>query len=122
MRISDWSSDVCSSDLILRVWHSAPTKGEGEPGEYPRWIATCGEIRLGMWPNGQASASPPCRACSPDRPGSARRRASGCSPPRASLTTCRSEEHTSEIQYLMRIWYAVFSLKKKKYSTLISSA
>src|SRR3546814_6150363 len=30
-------------------------------------------------------------------------------------TTKRSEEHTSELQSLMRIWYAVISLQKKKY-------
>src|SRR3546814_3356300 len=30
------------------------------------------------------------------------------------LATCRSEEHTSELQSLMRISYAVFCLKKKK--------
>src|SRR3546814_7537342 len=33
----------------------------------------------------------------------------------------RSEEHTSELQSLMRISYAVFCLKKKKQSTYISS-
>src|SRR3546814_8275001 len=32
----------------------------------------------------------------------------------AELLECRSEEHTSEIQSLMRISYAVFCLKKKK--------
>src|SRR3546814_2193365 len=31
--------------------------------------------------------------------------------------TSRSEEHTSELQSLMRISYAVFCLKKKKYTT-----
>src|SRR3546814_3124516 len=31
---------------------------------------------------------------------------------------CRSEEHTSELQSLMRISYAVFCLKKKKQSSL----
>src|SRR3546814_8447398 len=31
--------------------------------------------------------------------------------------TCRSEEHTSELQSLMRISYAVFCLKKKKYTS-----
>src|SRR3546814_5846498 len=31
-----------------------------------------------------------------------------------SVDTCRSEEHTSELQSLMRISYAVFCLKKKK--------
>src|SRR3546814_3948646 len=30
--------------------------------------------------------------------------------------SCRSEEHTSELQSLMRISYAVFCLKKKKYT------
>src|SRR3546814_6860363 len=33
---------------------------------------------------------------------------------RAACTTLRSEEHTSELQSLMRISYAVFCLKKKK--------
>src|SRR3546814_7825876 len=33
------------------------------------------------------------------------------------LTTARSEEHTSELQSLMRISYAVFCLKKKKNTT-----
>src|SRR3546814_2282023 len=36
--------------------------------------------------------------------------------------TVRSEEHTSELQSLMRISYAVFCLKKKKQSTLQSAA
>src|SRR3546814_8122883 len=33
----------------------------------------------------------------------------------AERSSCRSEEHTSELQSLMRISYAVFCLKKKKY-------
>src|SRR3546814_7720222 len=33
----------------------------------------------------------------------------------------RSEEHTSELQSLMRISYAVFCLKKKKKNTLITT-
>src|SRR3546814_5292793 len=33
---------------------------------------------------------------------------------RTPLRPCRSEEHTSELQSLMRISYAVFCLKKKK--------
>src|SRR3546814_4024214 len=32
----------------------------------------------------------------------------------------RSEEHTSELQSLMRISYAVFCLKKKKHNTIIT--
>src|SRR3546814_16394831 len=33
----------------------------------------------------------------------------------APISTARSEEHTSELQSLMRISYAVFCLKKQKY-------
>src|SRR3546814_2347892 len=40
------------------------------------------------------------------------RRAPASPPPGSTLTT-RSEEHTSELQSLMRISYAVFRLKKK---------
>src|SRR3546814_1506209 len=39
--------------------------------------------------------------------------------PKAAI---RSEEHTSEIQSLMRISYAVFFLKKKKHKTYIANA
>src|SRR3546814_4987009 len=38
----------------------------------------------------------------------------GRQPPCATLNAPRSEEHTSELQSLMRISYAVFCLKKKK--------
>src|SRR3546814_5857877 len=38
-------------------------------------------------------------------------------PPVIQQPTTRSEEHTSELQSLMRISYAVFCLKKKKYET-----
>src|SRR3546814_3669303 len=41
-------------------------------------------------------------------------RTPGASSLRCSTTTGRSEEHTSELQSLMRISYAVFCLKKKK--------
>src|SRR3546814_9784783 len=34
--------------------------------------------------------------------------------------TARSEEHTSELQSLMRISYAVFCLKKKRHTQLIT--
>src|SRR3546814_4947803 len=40
-------------------------------------------------------------------------------PPGTSLGSGRSEEHTSELQSLMRISYAVFCLKKKKKHTTI---
>src|SRR3546814_9008432 len=76
MRISDWSSDVCSSDL---------TPADGFAGGEHR-------SRAG---------------------GSAARflRAGGCRGRYERQS--RSEEHTSELQSLMRISYAVFCLKKK---------
>src|SRR3546814_4667570 len=45
------------------------------------------------------------------KPSSSRR---DCNPRSRSAATARSEEHTSELQSLMRISYAVFCLKKKK--------
>src|SRR3546814_10576967 len=62
---------------------------------------------------GRQPAFPPARRC---RPGPARRarRCSGSNRPPRGRRRARSEEHTSELQSLMRISYAVFCLKKKK--------
>src|SRR3546814_9006348 len=43
---------------------------------------------------------------------------SGCKGSRPHLMELRSEEHTSELQSLMRISYAVFCLKKKKHNNI----
>src|SRR3546814_6638500 len=83
--ISDWSSDVCSSGLIL-------------PLAAPGAAADSGASALG----GIALVGVCGRACS------FLRCCFGC---RRRLF--RSEEHTSELQSLMRISYAVFCLKKK---------
>src|SRR3546814_3231069 len=45
----------------------------------------------------------------------------GSAAARAEADAGRSEEHTSELQSLMRISYAVFCLKKKKYHTTMLS-
>src|SRR3546814_9199385 len=60
----------------------------------------------------------PCRrsravAAHPDRRAPCRRRAARAGDGRADRRMRRSEEHTSELQSLMRISYAVFCLKKK---------
>src|SRR3546814_6383425 len=47
-----------------------------------------------------------------------RRRVCAAARRSAPCTAARSEEHTSELQSLMRISYAVFCLKKKKKNTL----
>src|SRR3546814_8392684 len=114
MRISDWSSDVCSSDLGLVVsalfakelarmvkvdyrllvasaysgvivWHG------GLAGSIPLTIATEGHFqadKIGLIPTSDTIFS--------------------------FFNIARSEEHTSELQSLMLISYAVFCLKKKK--------
>src|SRR3546814_4903827 len=102
MRISDWSSDVCSSDLRIGA----------RVGQHhqPRLHAQCHAIRHPGFP-------PPCLwAADPlYRPTSNTDR--GSLTPRAAhgfpCGKARSEEHTSELQSLMRISYAVFCLKKK---------
>src|SRR3546814_4599591 len=118
MRISDWSSDVCSSDLTL---------GEG--------LCAGGFLRLaGHWIRQAAQhlarhhlpeASLFLRPIHQNLLGEGRL---SLAPvlgdeivhltfPIVGLDT-RSEEHTSELQSLMRISYAVFCLKNKKHLTL----
>src|SRR3546814_2783789 len=116
MRISDWSSDVCSSDLE----HPAPREIIGQPA------AERG-----------ADDRPEDRAHAPDRHRRAvafgridveqdrlahrheRRAENALEQPethefaQAGGDAARSEEHTSELQSLMRISYAVFCLKNK---------
>src|SRR3546814_6679386 len=103
MLISDWSSDVCSSDLLplllggwLRVRDVVPvTRGT------VRFRAVDSLCAVARSPAGRSQRR---RLC-------ARRVADGH---RTRRPTGRSEEHTSELQSLMRISYAVFCLKKKK--------
>src|SRR3546814_6947163 len=85
MRISDWSSDVCSSDLrgmllgtsVMTLFAGTTAFAQDETGAEPQQTGT--------------------QSADND-----------------IIVTGRSEEHTSELQSLMRISYAVFCLKKKK--------
>src|SRR3546814_2895025 len=112
MRISDWSSDVCSSDLSRaeqaphiielreRITHSAIILGSRRRRKSPvlfRVADRCRRppdqvCRLSDWESGLTTII---------RPRAARRIAK------------RSEAHTSELQSLMRTSYAVFCLQKK---------
>src|SRR3546814_2192635 len=107
MRISDWSSDVCSSDLIGRG-------RAGDAGELPR----DGRRRVHFDPRGREAAVERRWFDELDRRGRIERgggRWLGLSSHySAQRLARRSEEHTSELQSLMRISYAVFCLKKKK--------
>src|SRR3546814_10613215 len=114
MRISDWSSDLCSSDLKLRgfiaalplvtflalVWlyvEKQPQDKIANHAWYTFWyvVPTLPMFlafpvllpRLGFWLTMVASIG-------------------------ITVICFRSEEHTSELQSLMRISYAVFCLKK----------
>src|SRR3546814_9415073 len=67
-----------------------------------------------LFRSGRGCSSTPFRPAAP-----AARRSRGRQPPAARPTRPgRSEEHTSELQSLMRISYAVFCLKKKKHETI----
>src|SRR3546814_2006409 len=113
MRISDWSSDVCSSDLEPRSRASCRLCwGADQGGACLQHLGPRCErgLRAPAWAKWHAG----------DR---ARRRGGARGVPTARLPrevaqggavmTRRSEEHTSELQSLMRISYAVFCLKKK---------
>src|SRR3546814_9949024 len=123
MRISDWSSDVCSSDLaaflalqsigearILDAENHAmfgvDPFGEGYDHVHQHLVAIGDDERAvhavvpsdgwpsSLWAAAASVAGGTCNA--------------------SAHATRRSEEHTSELQSLMRISYAVFCLKKQK--------
>src|SRR3546814_8885604 len=114
MRISDWSSDVCSSDLLAVA----------------AIVAVVGIRRLivGRWARGQLLLGHrdqlllffrrvlvlDAKTVALD---DARRGLVANQRITLLLALRRSEEHTSELQSLMRISYAVFCLKKKKTTT-----
>src|SRR3546814_2011373 len=107
MRISDWSSDVCSSDLLEIYAAHRRVRRSAAP------CAGGGVRRRGS--GGGASLRPNRRRPKPDRGDDARGPARGDDgTARRGHDGQRSEEHTSELQSLMRISYAVFCLKKKK--------
>src|SRR3546814_1425135 len=112
MRISDWSSDVCSSDLSTPAAVKADKAFLTVPTETPKSSAI--EVSLGN--TSPAFHRPPSIASEIFRrmtSCSFRLSVSGMRENEGGLIG-RSEEHTSELQSLMRISYAVFCLKKKK--------
>src|SRR3546814_2082035 len=110
MRISDWSSDVCSSDLHPRDQHEREHRRPADGSHYRRQHRRergveklehehdrhPGEQRQHL--GNEAAHEPEHSAAADDQ---------------ENEDVERSEEHTSELQSLMRISYAVFCLKKK---------
>src|SRR3546814_939686 len=110
MRISDWSSDVCSSDL-LQIGAGLRNLGDYGASVIARrtwqcpcrhqcttWRVPCPHFAFAFHIVASSARAHPMRQWG----GLLRWR------------PYRSEEHTSELQSLMRISYAVFCLKKKK--------
>src|SRR3546814_2338906 len=93
MRISDWSSDVCSSDLTVPA---IPVAVSGNAPFAAAEISTLSRVASACAAAALASDAASIARAAPGP---------------------RSEEHTSELQSLMRISYAVFCLKKKKHTT-----
>src|SRR3546814_6112049 len=130
MRISDWSSDVCSSDLVTGS-NYAPGSGLAPQAPQGERVLVYGDLK---------SVKPYAEYRAPDREivlkltGNMERyfwsingkKYSEAKPIRLHygervrfkfVNETRSEEHTSELQSLMRISYAVFCLKKKSKTT-----
>src|SRR3546814_2316350 len=107
VRISDWSSDVCSSDLL----HRCSFYGNKAVGAKLNAMLEMGASK--PWPDA-------LQAFTGTREMSGKAMADYFAPLKAWLDEqnkgkpSRSEEHTSELQSLMRISYAVFCLKNKK--------
>src|SRR3546814_4379887 len=110
MRISDWSSDVCSSDLVVQreSRRSIDTSSVGDANTVVQHQIDGLGIVLHRHQLLMAGV--------PGVVGTIVREIDTSGQPVAREE--RSEEHTSELQSLMRISYAVFCLKKKtnKYS------
>src|SRR3546814_1273383 len=120
MRISDWSSDVCSSDLEcgrgrqqhadrqrshpVQRRHLQPVR-QRHADEREQQAEQCGAVFEQHRERARIIAF-------------ARRLQIATMPLDAPELGQRSEEHTSELQSLMRISYAVFCLKKKKTNTI----
>src|SRR3546814_2274441 len=122
MRISDCSSDVCSSDLPWRIglWSDRRWRRDHHRELPGATGASSGTRRTAADASGAARRNDACFA-GDDQTDRVR---PGDHPPllrtASDVHGCRgqrSEEHTSELQSLMRISYAVFCLKKKKKQT-----
>src|SRR3546814_10832864 len=116
MRISDWSSDVCSSDLrvgLLRMERAVKERMSSVdvstvmPNDLINAKPAVAAVREFF---GSSQLSQFMDQTNPLSEVTHKRRVSALGP--GGLTR-RSEEHTSELQSLMRISYAVFCLKKK---------
>src|SRR3546814_5503268 len=121
MRISDWSSDVCSSDLTFRTapvtnaaasearnWYAPASSVASPQRSWAVWPSTAAE-RFGLLfqPSAIGESNQPGATTLTVMPAGARSSASYLARP------TRSEAPTSELQSLMPTSYAGVSLKNK---------
>src|SRR3546814_7985063 len=110
MRISDWSSDVCSSDLLAKFMR--PTR------RHVAMSMRFGSARIEYQPLGVIGIVSPWNypfalAMMPLVTAIAAGKRVMFKPSEITPASARSEEHTSELQSLMSISYDVFCLKKQ---------
>src|SRR3546814_3611993 len=108
MRISDWSSDVCSSDLYNNVEYIDQTIDHQHADDQPIGATECE-----LWAHKQTVQPAQQQQGAAHRITGAHHKRNGAQQKDGDAGRVRSEEHTSELQSLMRISYAVFCLKKK---------
>src|SRR3546814_5723444 len=113
MRISDWSSDVCSSDLR----HNARRPKRKRP-EQVRPLFVHSLVGGSAAVDRRAPAAPDIDSDEEEQPHHVDEMPVPGGGFEAEMLArgeiARSEEHTSELQSLMRISYAVFCLQKKR--------
>src|SRR3546814_7523617 len=110
MRISDWSSDVCSSDLVALLWllpRFAAFRGGQVSDQLVQLCTRRAQLAIDEGEALDQNLDMSAGRLGGSRRDGDRRRA------QARQQFGRSEEHTSELQSLMRISYAVFCLKNK---------
>src|SRR3546814_2915432 len=117
MRISDWSSDVCSSDLLQDRQHDGGAQQELHQRQRHRTAEIEVEAQRLVDRDLQRRRLRPAAERQHHGKGGEAEHEDQARDTRQH----RSEEHTSELQSLMRSSYAVFCLKKKTTKSTIST-
>src|SRR3546814_3249021 len=122
MRISDWSSDVCSSDLIGHAQYRevqnrvGPTSARSIRRRSTLVFAATAQ-GFSWWLAHAASANPQATdGCAMSAP------LDSLTPMRWTRRHRRSEEHTSELPSLLRTSYTVLCMNKQKHTSRIPSS
>src|SRR3546814_4292839 len=123
MRISDWSSDVCSSDLARRFGEEEGLQlvvGDVADAEQAGIFQVDDEARARVGLRRHVDLQRHFVQIVADAVGGDVELDVNLRRFLPLIDRGRSEEHTSELQSLMRISYAVFCLKKKKYTQYVT--